>query len=134
MKLQLRLTFILVLFLPTIQAHGQSTTHSGVSGGARAKRVHPSIEVTQQCSVCHAAEYQQWVASKHGQSMIKCLMCHGAVNVNFIPKPEPGRCIACHGDIVRTLNSGAPTAGKTCFQCHSPHLLDPHVHQTGEKP
>jgi hypothetical protein len=134
MKLRLRFTFILVLFLLTIQAQGQATPRSSVSERARAKGVHPAIDVTQQCSECHEAESQQWAASKHGPSMIKCLMCHGAVNLNFIPKPAPDRCLGCHGEIVRTLNAGAPTAGKTCFQCHAPHSLDPHVHQTGKKP
>jgi hypothetical protein len=96
--------------------------------------IHPVIDPgTQQCSDCHAAESRQWAASKHGQSMVKCLICHGAVNANFIPKPAPDRCIACHASIVRDLNKGAPTAGKTCFQCHAPHSLDPHIHQTGEK-
>lgn len=92
---------------------------------------HPQIEANQACADCHSAEASEWKSSKHGQAVVKCLVCHGAVESNFIPQPTAVRCLACHGENVRHLDDRPPTKGKTCFACHAAHSLDPHVHTAG---
>jgi len=98
---------------------------------AKGAKVHPEVPASQQCSECHSEESSDWQASKHGQALVKCLVCHGAVEANFIAKPTAVRCLACHGEDVRHLNDRAPTRGKSCFACHSPHALNPHSHKEG---
>jgi len=121
--------FLLLGLLNGTNAFAQSQKRGSHKG--RAPAVHPAITNAQQCADCHGVEFEQWKTSKHGQGLVKCLVCHGAVDSNFIPKPGAGRCLACHGEMVRNLNTAAPTKGKTCFSCHSPHSLDPHARPAG---
>jgi hypothetical protein len=122
---------ILTMLLSVTLLFGAQETRSSKSGGNTVKAQHPAIEAMQVCSDCHPAEDREWAASKHGQDLVKCLVCHGSVQENFIAKPAVDRCLACHGEIVRGLAAAARTKGKGCFQCHAPHSLDPHVLQTG---
>jgi len=94
---------------------------------------HIAIDALQRCSECHEAESAQWTNSKHGQGMVQCLACHGSVHENFIPRPGNDRCVACHGSLVRNLGESKVARGKQCFQCHTPHTLDPHAAMTGGK-
>ena len=98
---------------------------------AKAVPRHPAVAASQECGDCHGEEFTEWQSSKHGQAMVKCLVCHGAIESDFIPKPASARCIACHGENVRHLDDRPPTKGKSCFACHSPHLLNPHSHEKG---
>jgi len=101
------------------------------AGNAKASASHPAVEATQQCSDCHSEESSAWQSSKHGQALVKCLVCHGAVESDFIPKPTAARCLACHGENVAHLNDSPPTKGKSCFDCHAPHALKAHSHTEG---
>ena len=121
--------FLLLGLLNGTNAFAQSQKRGSHKGQAPA--VHPEITNAQQCADCHREEFELWKTSKHGQGVVKCLVCHGAVDSTFIPKPGAGRCLACHGEVVRNLNTAAPTKGKTCFSCHSPHSLDPHARPAG---
>jgi hypothetical protein len=118
------LLFLLLLILPT----GCAKQKAKPSGAAA---THPEVEASQQCSDCHSEEAAAWQTSKHGQALVKCLVCHGAVESNFIPKPTAARCLACHGENVRHLNDSPPTKGKSCFDCHAPHALKAHSHMEG---
>jgi hypothetical protein len=122
--LPVTLFFLLFLILPTGCAKKKAKPSA-------ASASHPEVEATQQCSDCHSDEAAAWQSSKHGQALVKCLVCHGAIESNFIPKPTATRCLACHGENVRHMNDGPPTQGKSCFDCHSPHALNPHSHPEG---
>jgi len=122
--LPVQLFFFLLLTLQLGFA-GKKPTHSAASPR------HPEVASSQQCSDCHSEEFAQWQSSRHGRAVVKCLVCHGAVESNFIPKPTATRCLACHGEKVRHMNDGPPTKGKSCFDCHSPHALNPHSHKEG---
>ncbi len=119
---------IILLLLFFIVQPATAKQRRGKRSGAP---THPAVAASQQCSDCHSEESADWQASKHGQALVKCLICHGAVESNFIPKPAAERCVACHGENVRHLNDRAPSKGKSCFDCHSPHLLNPHPHTGG---
>jgi len=124
------LLLVTALILAACPLAAQRTKPSK-SPSTKALVKHPAIEATLECSDCHEAESKEWTASKHGQALVKCLGCHGSIQENFIPKPAAGRCLACHGALVRNLDAVALTKGKSCFQCHAPHTLDPHISQTG---
>lgn len=114
--------FLLVFFQP-----------SPAKQAAKAKKggTHPDVPAAQQCSDCHGDEFADWQAGKHGQAVVKCLVCHGAIESNFIPKPTAARCLACHGEIVRHPNEHAQAKGKGCFACHDAHRLNPRSHKPG---
>ena len=88
---------------------------------------HPKIAPGQECSDCHKQQYHQWEAGPHGVNQVKCLVCHGSVEEGFIPKPTANRCSGCHAQFVEQLRSEAFMKHKTCFTCHPPHLLKPHM-------
>lgn len=93
---------------------------------AKAAVKHPKIEPQQECSDCHEDEFNQWQSSRHGLNQVKCLVCHGSVQENFIAKPSPARCEACHDQKFAQLKSDPFMKGKSCFTCHPPHTLRPH--------
>ncbi|MFB3916212.1 MAG: hypothetical protein ACE14M_05755 [Terriglobales bacterium] len=102
---------------------------------SRTQRAHPKIAPGQECSACHNKEYQQWEAGPHGVNQVKCLVCHGAVEEGFVPKPAVSRCESCHAPLLAQLKSDTFMKGKTCFTCHPPHSLKPHASAaSGGKP
>lgn len=92
--------------------------------------IHPKVDASQECDACHEKEtprvYKLWAASEHGANLVKCFMCHGALDTpDFTRKPAPDRCEPCHDEQVASLQ--APLLkGKTCFNCHEAHALSPH--------
>lgn len=92
--------------------------------------VHPKVDAAQECEACHEKQtprvHKLWAASKHGTNLVKCFMCHGALDApDFTRKPAPDRCEPCHDEQVASLQ--APSMkGKTCFNCHDTHALSPH--------
>jgi hypothetical protein len=109
------------LFVP---AQAQfSTARSGKKAIVSAK--HPKVAPGQECSECHRQQTKDWDAGPHGQNLVKCLVCHGAVEEGFMAKPPVSRCESCHDRQVAQLKS-AFMKGKSCFTCHPPHALKPH--------
>jgi hypothetical protein len=91
---------------------------------------HPEVETWKSCEDCHAAEtpeeFQEWLAGRHGLNNVKCVVCHGSVGEDFVLRPAPDRCQGCHGQKLDSMR--APfMKGKTCFSCHPPHRLNPHL-------
>jgi len=77
----------------------------------------------QECSECHTAEDQSWMAGKHGLMNVKCVVCHGSPEENFAPKPGLGRCRGCHGDKVADVEKKLAAKDRTCFACHTNHTV-----------
>lgn len=103
-----------------------SAQQSSANAKAAPPATHPQIDPAQQkCGDCHAAEAQLWDQSRHATGGVPCMVCHGAVDDNFIPKPALQRCRGCHAAIVESLITTKPQAAKVnvCFTCHQPHTL-----------
>lgn len=107
----------------------------GLGGGALAAEgdEHPEIEEDEAlmpCQVCHVDVTEdvvnEWWTSPHGKFNVKCFVCHGALEENFIAKPQTDFCISCHQDQAESM-SGDFMEGKNCFSCHPKHLLIPHL-------
>ncbi len=95
-------------------------------GKAATPATHPQIDPAQQkCGDCHDAEAKQWDQSRHATGGVPCLVCHGAVNDNFIPNPALQRCQGCHAAIVESMMTAKTRTSKVnvCFTCHQPHTL-----------
>jgi hypothetical protein len=93
---------------------------------AVASAQHPQISDGQECSDCHQQEAARWTASPHGVNLVKCLVCHGSIEENFMAKPPVSRCEGCHGRQLEQLKFDSFMKGKSCFTCHPPHALRPH--------
>lgn len=73
------------------------------------------------CKGCHAAEYEQWAATKHARAVETLTSQNRAI-------PE---CLKCHSEMFRrlqrlTITSGTP-AGVDCMTCHAgslPHGIE----------
>jgi cytochrome c553 len=99
---------------------------SGQQSSANTKATHPQIDAAlQKCEDCHGSEAKQWNQSRHATGGAPCLVCHGAVNDNFIPKPALQRCQGCHAAIVESMMTTKTKSPKlnVCFTCHQPHTL-----------
>ncbi|MCU0228164.1 MAG: cytochrome c3 family protein [Bryobacterales bacterium] len=98
---------------------------------------HPRISAPSgDCLRCHARMHSQiaadWEASKHGSRNVPCVSCHGAVGANFVMKPGATQCVSCHAAMVDSMklpamSSAAAKGEQACWQCHSPHRLNPHA-------
>ena len=109
-------------------AESQTAVSSKESANAKAAHpaTHPQIDAARQkCGGCHAAEAKQWDISRHATGGAPCMVCHGAVDDNFIPKLALQRCQGCHAAIVESMITTKPQAAKVnvCFTCHQPHTL-----------
>ena len=91
---------------------------------------HVEVEPSDDCASCHVEMtpeiHSAWFDSDHGVNNVKCFVCHGSAGSDFVKRPEPSRCLGCHGEQVESLD-GAFMKGKDCFVCHEPHALSPHV-------
>jgi hypothetical protein len=100
----------------------------GFSVGAATERSstgHPDVNTDIPCDVCHAEitpeVHSAWYAGKHGKNSVKCFVCHGSIDSDFTVEPANFRCVGCHADQVETA------ADASCFTCHPPHPLSPHL-------
>lgn len=104
---------------------------AGVLGAAPSKgkeAAHPAVgpDAVESCESCHAdvtaPVVQEWQASDHGLTMVKCFVCHGSTGKDFTVRPAAQRCDGCHAAQVASVTParGAPRA---CFDCHAPHAL-----------
>ncbi|MGO9953814.1 MAG: cytochrome c3 family protein [Dissulfurispiraceae bacterium] len=109
MKIMLLIVLIIMLALPlTIYAKGKE---------------HIEITMEQTCSECHAGENDVWENSKHGLMGVKCVVCHGDPNINFVARPTSERCVGCHSELVAGRAEGHKMKQKSCWTCHDGHSL-----------
>jgi len=91
---------------------------------------HPDVDPAVPCDVCHAEMtpdiHAQWYSGAHGLNNVKCFVCHGSIGDDFTIAPEALRCVGCHADRVASIEQTQPE-DTTCFSCHPPHELSPHV-------
>lgn len=111
--------FFLILVLP-------------VAVVAKDKR-HMKTAEDQECYECHSAQTQVWQDGKHGLMNVKCVVCHGSTDKNFVPKPDIYRCRGCHGEKVKDVEKRLPPAARSCFLCHEHHSVTTKFHQKGGK-
>jgi hypothetical protein len=125
------LAFLLLGCVAAATLHAQSAPKKAAAKTAASSVQHPDIgEATGDCLSCHRDMspdiVSDWEASKHGTRNVPCITCHGAVGAGFVRRPAAARCVACHAEMVHTLNLPA-MKGKGCFSCHSAHRLNPHA-------
>ncbi len=87
----------------------------------------------QECSECHPDQLQAWQDGKHGLMNVKCVVCHGSTDKNFIARPDIYRCRGCHGEKVKDIEKRLPLKVRSCFLCHDPHSLAAKFHKEGGK-
>ena len=90
--------------------------------GASGKK-HVKTSADQECSECHVDQASVWLAGAHGLMGVKCVVCHGSPEENFISKPDIARCRGCHDEEVEQVATKKAKVEKTCFPCHDPHSL-----------
>jgi hypothetical protein len=95
-----------------------------------AEEAHPDVDLNTPCDVCHAEMTPQvvehWFAGPHGTFSVKCFVCHGSIGEDFKMVPDAMRCVGCHAEQVATMDDPSMSGG-TCFDCHHPHRLNPHL-------
>ena len=99
---------LLVLALP-LAAAAAGKTHMKTGG--------------QDCAECHGNQEQVWLQGTHGVMGVKCVVCHGSPEKNFIPKPGPDRCRGCHEEQVVDVEKKLAAKDRTCFFCHENHSV-----------
>jgi hypothetical protein len=122
----LPLCFLAVLLAGTAPAQAPPATARKTAKAAAAQKKHPKVAAGKDCADCHKKEVQQWHAGPHGANGVKCLVCHGDIQENFMAKPPLNRCQGCHDRQFTQLTSDPFMKGKTCFTCHPAHALQPH--------
>jgi class III cytochrome C family protein len=96
------------------------------AAAAPAQATHPEVDTgLATCAECHAqatpAVEAQWQASRHGISLVSCVVCHGSTGADFRGRPAPVGCAGCHPEEAAAATSGGAPA--RCFECHPPHAL-----------
>jgi hypothetical protein len=91
---------------------------------------HPDVKGEQECATCHRVDtpdaFKAWEDSKHGLSLVKCVVCHGSTGKDFKAKPAATTCRGCHAGKAEAL-AGRPV--RDCFACHAPHALAANPHR-----
>lgn len=93
------------------------------SAAMAAAKKHPREAIGQECTECHTNQEKIWEAGKHGLMGVKCVVCHGSPEKNFVPKPALTRCRGCHSDQVRQVATARNPKERTCFRCHDHHSV-----------
>jgi len=79
------------------------------------------------CVTCHKEIFAQWKASPHAANGVECTVCHGETTAqDFAGTPGLSTCDTCHTDQVAQLKSDPFMKGKTCVNCHQPHVFAEH--------
>ncbi len=88
---------------------------------------HMKVDFSQSCTECHTEMTPDvvavWQESRHGETSVKCYVCHGDGEVEFSANGDDERCSGCHGDKVVDF---AKAPGDRCFDCHDGHSLKFH--------
>jgi predicted deacylase len=117
---------VALIFFATAGPQMVASSKESTDPKAATPATHPQIDAAQQkCGDCHDAEAKQWDQSRHATGGVPCLVCHGAVDDNFIPKPALQRCQGCHAAIMEAMVTAKPNVPKVnvCYTCHQPHTL-----------
>lgn len=109
----------LVLVLPVLAAAKEGT--------------HVKTSPDQECYECHGTQTQVWQDGKHGLMNVKCVVCHGSPEKNFVPKPDIYKCRGCHGEKVADVETRLPQKIRSCFLCHDHHAVTARFHGKGGK-
>ena len=86
---------------------------------------HPAAAGDQECVECHAEQAEVWLSGKHGLMNVKCVVCHGDPETNFVSQPAMVRCRGCHGDQVQDVEKKRAADKQSCFLCHDHHTVAP---------
>lgn len=113
------ITLLLILTMPAIAIAKEN--------------VHIETPVDQECYECHGTQMQVWQDGKHGLMNVKCVVCHGSTDKNFVAKPDIYRCRGCHGEKVMDVENKLPKKVQSCFLCHDHHALTNKFHEKGGK-
>jgi predicted CXXCH cytochrome family protein len=84
---------------------------------------HVKTASDQECSECHVDQAQVWEQGTHGLMNVKCVVCHGSPEVNYVAKPGNGKCRGCHDEQVDDVAKRKIKGEKTCSPCHDRHSL-----------
>lgn len=91
-----------------------------------------SVEQRFLCLDCHVIQtpkiVKDWAESKHGYFNVKCFVCHGTHDQDFVRQPTPERCRACHAQEVADYKASKHDNSKnfkapTCKSCHPMHTF-----------
>lgn len=102
-----RSTFILLLVIVPLISGATAKTHIKTDG--------------QECSECHSQQSQVWFEGRHGLMNVKCVVCHGSPDENFVSSPGLNRCRGCHSDKIEDVLKKLPRKEQSCFLCHDNH-------------
>ena len=86
---------------------------------------HPATPTDQECVECHAEQGEVWLSGKHGLMNVKCVVCHGDPESNFVSQPTMVRCRGYHGDQVQDVELRRAVSEQSCFLCHDNHTVAP---------
>jgi len=100
---------------------------------AAKEKKHIKTSPDQACYECHGDVMQIWQDGKHGLMNVKCVVCHGPTDKNFIAKPDIYRCRGCHGEKVDDVEKKLPQKLRNCFLCHDKHSVITKFHSVGGK-
>jgi hypothetical protein len=109
--------FLLILLIPVVVS-------------AKEKKHIKTLE-NQECIECHASEAQLWEGGKHGLMNVKCVVCHGSPDENFVAKPDINRCKGCHYEKVADVEKKLPPKIRQCSLCHALHSVKNKFHSEG---
>lgn len=97
------------------------------------EKKHIKTAENQECAECHKSQAEAWQKGKHEVMGVKCIVCHGSTEKNFIAKPDMYRCRGCHGEKVSEVEKNLPPKLRNCFLCHDRHSVTPKFHGKGGK-
>lgn len=86
---------------------------------------HPAEPGDQECVECHEEQAKVWLSGKHGLMNVKCVVCHGDPETNFVSQPAMVRCRGCHADQVQDVEKKRAASEQSCFLCHDNHTVAP---------
>jgi hypothetical protein len=96
------------------------------------RRAGAHLEVPDQyadCHSCHAkttpVQAQDWLDSKHGVMLVKCVVCHGMPDgkgsIPFQARPESMLiCVRCHDPSIKAMQAKFGV-NADCYTCHPSH-------------
>ncbi len=96
-------------------------------------KTHIKTSEDQECYECHGMQTQVWQDGKHGLMNVKCVVCHGSTEKNFVARPDIYKCRGCHGEKVVDVEKKLPLKIRDCFLCHDHHAVTTKFHSEGGK-
>lgn len=92
------------------------------------EKSHIKTSIDQECYECHGNVMQIWQDGRHGLMNVKCVVCHGSTEKNFVARPGIERCSGCHNEKVSDVEKKLPPSAKRCTLCHDPHSVGVRFH------